>query len=95
MGLPLENIAICVMVLRHVTLGKDGLPKPKGQNLGLTAQHLFQAPNRVSNWNGTLRATADKSECVQGIFPVVGAEDCLYINVYTTKASINIFNLKQ
>ncbi|KAJ8936909.1 hypothetical protein NQ318_010936 [Aromia moschata] len=34
MGLPLENIAICVMVLRHVTLGKDGWPNLKGQNLG-------------------------------------------------------------
>ncbi|KAJ8954586.1 hypothetical protein NQ318_003117 [Aromia moschata] len=34
MGLSLENIAICVMVLRHVTLGKDGLPNLKEQNLG-------------------------------------------------------------
>ncbi|XP_066149477.1 juvenile hormone esterase-like isoform X2 [Euwallacea fornicatus] len=54
----------------------------------------FAAPVKNSPWTGTLNATADRDFCVQlleGIpFPgstnrtVVGSEDCLYINVYTT-----------
>ncbi|CAH1119276.1 unnamed protein product [Phaedon cochleariae] len=43
----------------------------------------FKPPVKNSKWSGILDATKDKSQCVQGYNPVVGREDCLYINVYT------------
>ncbi|KAG5895360.1 hypothetical protein JTB14_029587 [Gonioctena quinquepunctata] len=44
----------------------------------------FSPPKKNSKWNGILDATQDRSECVQGVFPITGSEDCLYTNVYTT-----------
>lgn len=40
-----------------------------------------------SNWAGVLDATKDGSPCVQGANPIVGSEDCLFVNVYTTGVS--------
>ncbi|CAH1119275.1 unnamed protein product [Phaedon cochleariae] len=44
----------------------------------------FRPPVPNDKWNGTLNATREGSSCVQGILPVTGSEDCLFINVYTT-----------
>ncbi|VEN60664.1 unnamed protein product [Callosobruchus maculatus] len=43
----------------------------------------FKPPVEKSKWNGTLDATREGSQCVQNINPVLGSEDCLFINVYT------------
>ncbi|CAH1975197.1 unnamed protein product [Acanthoscelides obtectus] len=43
----------------------------------------FEPPTAKSKWNGTLDATKEGSQCVQSINPVLGSEDCLFINVYT------------
>ncbi|XP_069696407.1 juvenile hormone esterase-like [Periplaneta americana] len=48
----------------------------------------FRPPQLPEPWNGTLDATKDGSECVQGDFfnpeaDIKGQEDCLYLNVYT------------
>ncbi|KAJ8922685.1 hypothetical protein NQ315_007717 [Exocentrus adspersus] len=46
-------------------------------------QLRFRAPVKISNWTGILNATEDRSFCVQQSDPVIGSEDCLFINVYT------------
>ncbi|KAJ8984447.1 hypothetical protein NQ317_012511 [Molorchus minor] len=43
----------------------------------------FSAPVKVSNWTDTLNATSEGSQCVQDTNPVLGSEDCLFINVFT------------
>ncbi|KAJ4446924.1 hypothetical protein ANN_13625 [Periplaneta americana] len=48
----------------------------------------FRPPQLPEPWNGTLDATKDGSECIQGDFfnpeaDIKGQEDCLYLNVYT------------
>nr|CAH7767196.1 unnamed protein product [Callosobruchus chinensis] len=47
----------------------------------------FKPPVEKSNWSGTLDATKEGSQCVQNIEPVLGSEDCLFINVYTPSVS--------
>ncbi|KAH0819979.1 hypothetical protein GEV33_002811 [Tenebrio molitor] len=48
----------------------------------------FEPPVPKSNWDGIWDATEDRAHCVQGADPVMGEEDCLFINVYTpTKPS--------
>nr|CAI5868611.1 unnamed protein product [Callosobruchus analis] len=43
----------------------------------------FKPPVKKSKWNGILDATEEGCQCVQSSKPVVGSEDCLFINVYT------------
>lgn len=47
----------------------------------------FQPPVAKGNWDGVLDATEDRAHCIQGSDPVVGEEDCLFINVYTPTVS--------
>lgn len=49
---------------------------------------IFQAPEIPDPWDDVLDATQDQQECPQ-IFnsTVYGEEDCLYLNVYSTKVS--------
>ncbi|KAL1506685.1 hypothetical protein ABEB36_006005 [Hypothenemus hampei] len=55
----------------------------------------FASPVKNSPWNGTLNATYDRSECPQYSSDdllgttLYGAEDCLYINVYTPDVNEN------
>ncbi|KAJ3625229.1 hypothetical protein MTP99_018790 [Tenebrio molitor] len=44
----------------------------------------FKPPVPVENWNGTYNATADGPNCPQPATDPV-SEDCLFLNVYTTK----------
>ncbi|VEN60661.1 unnamed protein product [Callosobruchus maculatus] len=48
-----------------------------------TGNLRFKPPIEKSKWNGILDATEEGSQCVQNINPVLGSEDCLFINVYT------------
>ncbi|RZC33900.1 uncharacterized protein BDFB_011530, partial [Asbolus verrucosus] len=43
----------------------------------------FEPPVAKKNWEGVWDATEDREHCVQGSDPVLGSEDCLFINVYT------------
>ncbi|KAJ3635702.1 hypothetical protein MTP99_008591 [Tenebrio molitor] len=47
----------------------------------------FEPPVPKNNWEGTLDATKDGNICVQSSDPVVGSEDCLFVNVYVPKTS--------
>nr|WCJ12952.1 carboxylesterase [Dendroctonus armandi] len=54
----------------------------------------FKAPIPNDPWTGILNATQTKEQCVQisGVLglSITGSEDCLYLNVYTTKISGNL-----
>ncbi|XP_069689984.1 juvenile hormone esterase-like isoform X2 [Periplaneta americana] len=43
----------------------------------------FKAPQPVDFWNKKWNATVDGPMCIQKTKPIVGQEDCLYLNVYT------------
>lgn len=46
---------------------------------------IFQAPQKIDPWTGTLDAFEFGNDCVQSVFlqnTVFGHEDCLFINVY-------------
>ncbi|KAJ8888197.1 hypothetical protein PR048_007684 [Dryococelus australis] len=47
----------------------------------------FKAPVPVSPWTGVRNATEDGTACFQPVaeYPVPMSEDCLFLNVYTTK----------
>ncbi|XP_044757493.1 juvenile hormone esterase-like [Coccinella septempunctata] len=46
----------------------------------------FQPPQQLDNWEGILRTKDDSPRCIQTNKKViVGQEDCLYLNVYTTQ----------
>ncbi|XP_063229236.1 esterase E4-like [Bacillus rossius redtenbacheri] len=47
----------------------------------------FKAPVPVAAWSGVRNATEDGSACPQPVadYPVPMSEDCLFLNVYTTK----------
>ncbi|KAK7872816.1 hypothetical protein R5R35_006695 [Gryllus longicercus] len=52
----------------------------------------FKPPQRAEAWEGVRDATRERSECTQLKFPtreLVGREDCLYLNVYTTRLPVN------
>ncbi|CAG9863042.1 unnamed protein product [Phyllotreta striolata] len=66
----------------------EGIPfaKPPIGNL------RFRAPESPRSWNGVLDATKERTSCVEMMnnlewndIMVFGNEDCLYINVYTSK----------
>ncbi|GLG94244.1 Esterase FE4 [Gryllus bimaculatus] len=49
-------------------------------------------PQRAEAWEGVRDGTRERSECTQLKFPtreLVGREDCLYLNVYTTRLPVN------
>ncbi|KAF7265006.1 hypothetical protein GWI33_021746, partial [Rhynchophorus ferrugineus] len=53
------------------------------------SKEQFAAPVPNDPWSGVLNATADKESCTQALSldnlsDIVGSEDCLYINIYTT-----------
>ncbi|CAH1176734.1 unnamed protein product [Phaedon cochleariae] len=43
----------------------------------------FEPPVAKTPWEGTIDCTTDGSRCIQESNPVIGSEDCLFINVYT------------
>jgi para-nitrobenzyl esterase len=48
----------------------------------------MQPPEPAGSWQGVYDATKNRSRCAQLRYPemrFVGEEDCLFINVYTTK----------
>lgn len=53
---------------------------------------FLQPPVPKKNWEGTLDATKDGNICVQSSDPVVGSEDCLFVNVYVPKVVLLINN---
>ncbi|KAL5242170.1 hypothetical protein ACI65C_009580 [Semiaphis heraclei] len=61
----------------------------------------FKAPEPISPWKGVLNATSEPSMCIQkNLFMyqtsdvLLGSEDCLYLNVYTSKLpKIGVKNL--
>ncbi|RZC36248.1 COesterase and/or Abhydrolase 3 domain containing protein, partial [Asbolus verrucosus] len=52
-----------------------------------TGDLRFEPPVPKRNWEGVLDATKDGNICVQSSDPVLGSEDCLFINVYVPKLS--------
>ncbi|KAJ8968659.1 hypothetical protein NQ314_002182, partial [Rhamnusium bicolor] len=48
----------------------------------------FRAPVPAKRWEGLLTTQEDEHKCIQNMDPK-GSEDCLYINVFVPKVSIN------
>ncbi|XP_030763101.1 pyrethroid hydrolase Ces2a-like [Sitophilus oryzae] len=93
----LEDGQVRGTVNRTVGLGKTyyayrGIPFAKKPIDNLR----FASPVKNDAWNGVLNATYDKDEYTQLnvlsnlTSDVTGSEDCLYINVYTTKFNANL-----
>ncbi|CAG9838782.1 unnamed protein product [Diabrotica balteata] len=53
--------------------------------------HRFQEPVQKMPWNNTLNCTYDRDECVQGLNPITGSEDCLYLSVYSRNSTLSNF----
>lgn len=52
----------------------------------MTFSHIFQPPEEALPWTGMWNASNEHEECIQivrGSDDVVGAEDCLYLNIHT------------
>ncbi|KAK5641594.1 hypothetical protein RI129_010141 [Pyrocoelia pectoralis] len=54
----------------------------------------FQPPVPVENWSGVYNATNDGPMCPQPFLRPI-SEDCLYLNIYTTKLSSSRYNPKR
>lgn len=53
----------------------------------------FHDPIPIDPWKGLLPAIAAKADCIQKSYlfpnwPISGAEDCLYLNIYRPKGSV-------
>lgn len=55
----------------------------------LTILFILQPPVPIECWNGTYNATTDGPVCPQPT-EEVSSEDCLILNVYTTKVCISL-----
>jgi carboxylesterase type B len=62
----------------------------------LKMAHIFQPPQEAPSWEGERKAQKEGSDCTQRHFMIpqyLGSEDCLFLNVYSPKVSINPIRL--